>query len=75
MRKWIKLASLFHTTAIPPSSAYVISIAIKKALRDGDIRERNRWQILEYWAADYLAGGRLFEGNQHRVKTRKNESR
>ena len=30
--------------------------ALKKAEKDGTITSKNKWQMIEYWAADYLAG-------------------
>lgn len=50
------LRDVFKSAYIPKDSADVILQAIKKAEKDGVISNKNKWQILEYWAADYLAG-------------------
>jgi hypothetical protein len=54
--KWIEIKRVIGTDALPPRAAFVIQQAIKKAVENGDVRERNKWQLLEYLAADYLAG-------------------
>ena len=47
---------LLESAAIPVESAEVIKKALKKAVKDGTITSKNKWQMIEYWAADYLAG-------------------
>ena len=54
--EWTYLAKVFGNNAIPASAAEVIKKALKKAEKEGTITSKNRWQIIEYWAADYLAG-------------------
>ena len=54
--EWTYLAKVFGNNAIPASAAEVIKNALKKALKEGTITSKNRWQKIEYWAADYLAG-------------------
>ena len=53
---WTSLAKVFGSAAIPVESAEVIKKALKKAEKDGTITSKNKWQMIEYWAADYLAG-------------------
>ena len=53
---WTYLAKVFGSAAIPVESAEVIKKALKKAEKDGTITSKNKWQMIEYWAADYLAG-------------------
>lgn len=50
------IAKVFGSAAIPVESAEVIKKALKKAEKDGTITSKNKWQMIEYWAADYLAG-------------------
>jgi hypothetical protein len=54
--RWVPLASVLGTLSIPEDAAGVIVQAIEKAKEDGDLTERNAWQIIEKLAADYLAG-------------------
>lgn len=54
--EWTYLAKVFGGNAIPVSAADVIKKALKKAEKEGVVTSKNRWQIIEYWAADYLAG-------------------
>lgn len=54
--RWVPIASIFGTDEIPPGAAQVIQRAVAHLLKSGDLTERNRWQAIEYWAADYLAG-------------------
>ena len=53
---WTYLAKIFGSAAIPVESAEVIKKALKKAEKDSVISSKNKWQMIEYWAADYLAG-------------------
>lgn len=34
---------------------YLVNL-IKNAAKNGTITSKNKWQMIEYWAADYLAG-------------------
>ena len=54
--EWVQLTTLFGSPAIPKESADVITEALKKMEESGSIGAKNKWQALEYWAADYLAG-------------------
>lgn len=54
--EWHQLTSLFGSPAIPAEAAEVITQALAKMESDGAIGTKNKWQALEYWAANYLAG-------------------
>ena len=53
---WTYLTKLFGSGAVPGGSAEVIRQAIKKAEKEGTITSKNRWQLIEYLCADYIAG-------------------
>lgn len=53
---WVPMAGCFGNDRIPAASAVVINQALNKMMTKGDVNEENRWQALEFWAADYLAG-------------------
>lgn len=52
----VSVRDLIKSAYIPKESAEVIRRAIEKAENEKSITNKNRWQILEYWAADYLGG-------------------
>jgi ParB-like chromosome segregation protein Spo0J len=52
----IHIHDLLGTTWLPKGAAAVIQQAIEKMQAQGDIGRINRWQALEYWAAQYLSG-------------------
>lgn len=52
----VSVRDLLKSAYIPKESAEVIRRAIEKAEKEKSITNKNRWQILEYWAADYLGG-------------------
>lgn len=52
----VSVRDLLKSAYIPKESAEVIQRAIEKAEKEKTITNKNRWQILEYWAADYLGG-------------------
>ena len=54
-QEWTQLTSIFGSPAIPAEAASVINEALKKMEESGEIGKKNRWQALEYWAANYLA--------------------
>ena len=54
-QEYVQLTSIFGGSAIPKEAALVIKEAIGKMEHDGVITSRNKWQSIEYWAADYLA--------------------
>jgi len=49
------LKDLLGTSWVPKAAASVIRDAIKKMVAAGDVGHTNRWQALEYWAAEYLS--------------------
>lgn len=53
---WTYLTKLFGSNAIPAESAEVITKAIKKAEKEGQITSKNRWQLIEMLAQGYLEG-------------------
>ena len=53
---WVTLSDITGTTVIPSEAADVLRKAIDTIAAKGDIGARNRWQALEYMAADFLAG-------------------
>jgi hypothetical protein len=48
------LKDIFGTSWVPKEAASVIRDAAQKMVEAGEIGQTNRWQALEYWAADYL---------------------
>ena len=50
----VYLADLFGAS-IPSEAAAVLKLALDKMIAAGDVTEKNRWQALEYLAAEYLA--------------------
>ena len=52
---WAYISDVFGAR-IPKASLEVIEKAIEKALKAKDVTKRNLWQLIEYWAADYLGG-------------------
>jgi len=55
-QEWVQLAAIFGSPAVPKESADVIRKALDKMLEDGEVGGKNKWQAVEYWAADCLAG-------------------
>lgn len=53
---WVPLSSILGTDYVPAEAADVIRRAVEKMVSAGEIEGKNKWQALEYWAADYLAG-------------------
>jgi ParB-like chromosome segregation protein Spo0J len=49
------LRDILGTSWVPKAAASVIRDAIKKMVAAGDVGHTNRWQALEYWAAEYLS--------------------
>lgn len=54
--EWVQLTNLFGSPAIPKEAADIITEALKKMTEEGTVGAKNKWQALEFWAADYLAG-------------------
>lgn len=53
---WVTLRSLFGTAKIPGDIADLLKAVIEKMTASGDIGDKNKFQALEYMAAEYLAG-------------------
>lgn len=53
---WIPIETLLNNHKLPAKSASIIEKALNKMMSQGDITSKNKWQGLEYLAADYLAG-------------------
>lgn len=51
---WAPLSSIFGTDNVPAASAAIINRAVEKMMNEGDIETKNKWQFIEYLAADYL---------------------
>lgn len=52
--EWVQITNIIGTGAIPSSAAETIKQAIDRMMEEGDISSTNKWQALEYLAADYL---------------------
>jgi hypothetical protein len=50
----VHVKDLFGSSWLPKEAASVIRDAVQKMVKAGDIGQTNRWQALEYWAAEYL---------------------
>src|SRR3989475_1223428 len=50
----VHLKDIFGTAWVPKGAASVMRDAVQKMVEAGDIGQTNRWQVLEYWAAEYL---------------------
>jgi hypothetical protein len=50
----VHLKDIFGTAWVPKEAGSVIRDAVQKMVKAGDIGQTNRWQALEYWAAEYL---------------------
>ena len=55
-KEWVPLTGIFGSNAIPAESAEIIREALKKMADEGVIGTKNKWQAIEYLAADYMAG-------------------
>lgn len=54
--EWVPLASIIGTDRVPAKAAAIIDRAVQKLLSSGDVTAKNKWQALEYLAAEYLGG-------------------
>lgn len=52
----VHLKDIFGTAYIPKEAAAIIQKAVEKMQAAGDIGKFNRWQLVEFLAAEYLAG-------------------
>jgi len=53
--EWVSIVDIYGAR-VPKAVAAVLKQAVDMAIEKGDVKERNKWQILEYMAADYLSG-------------------
>jgi hypothetical protein len=53
---WIPLSVVLGVTEVPASVAAILNKVINRLVGAGDLGTKNRWQVLEVLAADYLAG-------------------
>jgi ParB-like chromosome segregation protein Spo0J len=51
----VHLRDLLGSAWVPKEAAAVIRQAVEKMVKAGDVGQTNRWQALEYLAADYLS--------------------
>lgn len=54
--KFVPIESVFGTPNIPAESASVIIKAVDKMVQEGNVTGNNKWEVMEYLAADYMAG-------------------
>jgi hypothetical protein len=54
-QEWVSLRDIVGTAYVPAEAGEVIRQAIVAMQAKGDIANKNRWQVLEYLAADYLS--------------------
>ena len=54
--EWVQMTGIFGSSAIPAASTEIIREALKKMMEDGVVGPKNKWQAIEYLAADYLTG-------------------
>ncbi len=50
----VHLKDIFGSVWIPKGAASVIRDAVQKMVKSGDLSQTNRWQAIEYWAAEHL---------------------
>jgi ParB-like nuclease domain len=50
------LSQLFGSARVPPDVAQVIRTALDQMVAAKDVEAKTKWQALERWAADYVAG-------------------
>lgn len=53
---FVPLSAVLGSEFVPAKAAAVLARALAHMAEQGHIKNTNRWQALEYWAADYLAG-------------------
>ena len=50
----VHLKDIFGTGYIPKEAAEIVKSALAAMLKAGDISQGNKWQALEYMAANYI---------------------
>jgi hypothetical protein len=53
---WVPMATIFDGDSVPEAAAKVIQEAVDKMEAEGNVGKKNRWQAIELWAADHMAG-------------------
>ncbi len=66
--RWVRVHDLFGKSVVPPDAAKVIQRAVAVAIERGDVSAGAAWQLIEFWAADYLAG--VDTERQWRIRTK-----
>jgi len=51
---WVPLSDIFGGAAVPKEASKVIREALSRMKKEGHVGQRNAWQAIEFWAADYL---------------------
>jgi hypothetical protein len=54
--RWVRMHDIFGKSLLPPDSAEVVEKAVEVAIERGDVAPNAAYLLVEYWAADYLAG-------------------
>jgi ParB-like chromosome segregation protein Spo0J len=54
--KWVPVETLLGTRSMPAESAAIVAQAFTKMRSQGDLSEGSPWRMLEFLAAEYLAG-------------------
>jgi len=55
---WVPLSSILGTDYVPAEAAAVIREAVERMVSAGEVGPKNKWQALEFLAAEYLGGAR-----------------
>lgn len=53
---WVSLTTVLGTTRVPKEVARLLNDVVVRMEAAGDIGPLNRWQVIEYLAAEWLAG-------------------
>jgi rRNA maturation endonuclease Nob1 len=53
---WVPIESILGVGTLPSPAAVVVNRAVEKMVARSELGEHSRWQALELWASDYLAG-------------------
>ena len=54
--EWVPIRDMLGNAYMPKEAAVVLQAAIDRMLALGIVGQRNRWQVLEFLAAEYLGG-------------------
>jgi len=53
--EWVEIEAIVGSPRMPVGPAGILQRAVTHMVENGDVRDRNAWQALEYLAAEYLA--------------------